>query len=228
MRYETVVHENLTKTKFGYTSESLSINSHKPIVVECTNCHYVFEKEFRYLNRKHQCSVIDGDTKRCFKCKEWKNLSLFNKCPKLSGGVAKLCRECYNKHDAVIKAEYNRSLRMRRAFSTDIKEYIRYRLYSIKSACKAKGIKFDLEVQELLDLWNEQQGRCYYSNLEMKAEGKVNGMQGWFSPSLDRKDPAIGYTRDNVVWCCFCVNSFKQSMTEKQFKQLLKTIQWKI
>lgn len=226
MRHETIIHEDLTKARFNYNSFDLSKGSHKPVITECVNCHKIIEKEYRYLDRKHQCSVIDGNLKRCFKCSTWKDVSFFNKSPKLSGGVAKMCRKCYNSHDAVKKCEINRKHRIRHSFETDIKEYIRYRTYQLKNNCTRKSITCDIDTEYLIALWESQKGKCYYSNLDMKAEGKVNGFQGWFSPSLDRKNPSLGYTKGNVAWCCFAVNSFKQSMTEEQFKELLKTIQW--
>jgi hypothetical protein len=62
----------------------------------------------------------------------------------------------------------------------------------------------------------------------MKSEGRVNGFQGWQSPSVDRKDPRMGYTKGNIVWCCFSINSFKQNLTDYEFYEKIKQINWNI
>jgi hypothetical protein len=105
---------------------------------------------------------------------------------------------------------------------------LRQRNSSIKSNCKKNGIEFNLDEKFLLDLWNSQNGICYYSSLPMKAEGKIKGFQGWQTPSLDRKTPSLGYVKGNVVWCCFAVNSFKQNLTTEEFFEKLKSIKWNL
>lgn len=61
----------------------------------------------------------------------------------------------------------------------------------------------------LEELWEKQNGRCYYSNIEMninKNEWKV---------SLERIDPIKGYTQDNTVLCCQEFNTRTQWSFEK-------------
>ena len=78
----------------------------------------------------------------------------------------------------------------------------------------------------MCDLWQNQNGLCYYTGVPMKSECKQMGFQAWDAPSVDRKNPEKGYIKDNVVWCIFSVNSFKQSLSELQFIDLLKTVKW--
>ncbi len=222
------INESLTYSKFGYVSQSLSEKSRKCIVVECEHCHSLIEREFRNAKRKHQCPIINGNTKRCFKCSEWKDLSFFNKSKNLSGGVSKTCRSCYNKYDSVKKCETNKKNRRRSSFNENFNLYIKLRLIAIKSNSKKNNIDFNLDIDDLIDQWNLQNGLCYYSNLAMKSEGRVNGFQGWQSPSVDRKDPRMGYTKGNIVWCCFSINSFKQNLTDYEFYEKIKQINWNI
>lgn len=222
------IHKKLTYTKFGYEVDSLDENSRKCVAVECDNCHVIIERELRNAFKKHQCSVINGNEKRCFKCKLWKDLSLFNKSRNLSGGVSKTCRECYNKYDCVKKCELNKKIRLKSSFNNDFNLYLKSRLSSIKSSCKKNNIQFDLDVDYLLYQWNIQNGLCYYSSLPMKSESRVNGFQGWQSPSIDRKNPCLGYIKDNIVWCCFSVNSFKQNLTCEEFYDKLNSISWNL
>jgi hypothetical protein len=220
------INEDLTYSKFGYNSNFLDENSRKCVAVECDNCNSIMEREFRNAFKKHQCSVLDGNNKRCFKCLQWKDLSFFNKSKNLSGGVSKTCRSCYNEYDCVKRCNYNKLNRLKNSFHNDFNLYLKSRLSSIKSRCKKNNIKFDLDLDFILNQWNIQKGLCYYSSLAMEADGKVDGFQGWKSPSIDRKDPRLGYIKGNIVWCCFSINSFKQNLTCEEFYDKLKEIKW--
>lgn len=231
MRYNTKINYQKTKEYYGYSikSKKPSKGSTFPIIVECTNCNKLIHREYRNAFRQHQCSIVHGRNKKCFKCKTWKSLGKFNKNSQLSGKVAKMCRECHNKHPSVILCEYNRRQRLRTAFdSGNLNLYFTKKISSIKNNCKRNNVKFDLTVKNIMDLWNKQQGKCYYSNIPMSNSMKQLGFQAWDSPSIDRLEPNKGYVVDNIVWCIFAVNSFKSSLTEKQFKSKLKEIIWNL
>lgn len=73
---------------------------------------------------------------------------------------------------------------------------------------KAKGRveagQHDISLAFLESVWERQNGRCYYSNIEMqvsKNEWKV---------SLERIDPSKGYTQENTVFCCLEFNTRSQ------------------
>lgn len=63
------------------------------------------------------------------------------------------------------------------------------------------GVDFDLDAQ-----WVEQKikaGRCEVTSLPFELDARGNNRQHPFAPSLDRKDPSLGYTKANVrvvVW----------------------------
>jgi hypothetical protein len=221
------LNENLTLATFGYNISDLNPGSHSKIVVTCDNCHKNIHRERRNAQAKHSCSILLGDKKRCYKCGKWKDLSLFNKSYKLSGGVSKQCRECYNKEDSVIKCNKSRLLRFKYAIeSGDIEYYIKRRIGTIKSRAKKHCTDFNLDVKYLINLWKKQDGRCFYSNILMQNSMKLDGFQCWDGPSLDRVDPTKGYTKGNVVWCIFGINSFKLSLDLKSFEEMIKSIKW--
>ena len=226
MYSEVKINIEKTKETYGYDPLSFSYSSHKKIIVECQNCNRIISREFRNKDRKHSCPILEGSKKRCQKCGEFKDLSLFNKNPKQSGGVGKMCRVCYNTHPSVIKCERNRAIRRKKAFSEDIEYYIKLRGNAVKSRCKKNGILHNLDNQFLIGLWKNQKGKCYYSNIKMNRSIVTTGFQAWDAPSLDRKSPGEGYVKDNVVWCAFAVNSFKQSLNEMEFKKIIEKIKW--
>lgn len=226
MYSKTKINKKLTKATYGYYPSDLSSGSHKKIVVTCLNCNRNIHREFRNFQAKHRCPSVEGSKKRCFKCKSWKDLSMFNKNPKGSGGVAKMCRKCYNNHESVIKAEKNRKQRVKVSFENDFESYVKNRIYKLKHQCKKNNIFFNLDYQYMIDLFNKQKALCYYSNIPMDNKYKQKGFQSWDIPSIDRIDPKKGYIKSNVVWCCFGVNSFKQSLSLEDFKFLIKSANW--
>lgn len=228
MRSDVKLDAEKTKEVYGYDVSELADKSTRKVVVECLACHRLIHREYRNVHQRHQCPVVVGDKKRCFKCGDWKDVSLFSKCRSLSGGVAKMCRECYNKHPSVQTLEKRRRERLREALSKgDIEFYLKRRSGMIKSNAKKKGIIYDLDAEYLIDLWRKQNGLCYYTDMSMTGSMWQEGFQAWDAPSLDRKNPGKGYVKGNVVWCMFAVNSFKQSLNEDRFLELVKLIRWR-
>jgi hypothetical protein len=67
----------------------------------------------------------------------------------------------------------------------------------------------DIDLTHLEDIWKQQDGRCYYSNIPMqykKNEWKV---------SIERLDNTKGYIKGNVVLCCLEFNSRSQWTNNK-------------
>jgi hypothetical protein len=86
------------------------------------------------------------------------------------------------------------------------KEYYhtpRGKFASIKGKASQRGISFSLlfELYET-QLWGKP---CHYCGCEIEVTG------------LDRKDSSKGYSRDNVVPCCWGCNSKKKDKTYDQF-----------
>jgi hypothetical protein len=227
MYSDTKVNEELTKITYGYNSSDLKKGSHEKIVVTCCNCNRNIHREHRNLHRKHSCPSVEGENKRCFKCLEWKDLSAFAKNPKGSGGVAKVCKNCYNKYDSVIKADKNKLYKKRNCFEDgDIDYYIKTRMAGLKSRAKRSNLEFKLEGEFMINLYKQQNGMCYYTGIQMNQKYKSEGFQSWDCPSVDRIDSSKGYVKDNVVWCCFGVNSFKQSLSIEDFEKLIRSANW--
>lgn len=226
MKSLTTIRDDLTLQKYGYTSDSLNIGSHNKVIVECNNCKTLIPREYRYLTKYHQCSSVKDGKKRCFKCKTWMDYGEFPKCPRASGGVGKMCKKCHNSHPSVIKYEINRLDVRSKLFDNDIKSYLTKRCYATKNQAKYKQVPFNLTSEYLINQWETQNGKCFYTNLPMVSHGKDFGWQRWDAPSLDRLEPDKGYIEGNVVWCCFGVNSFKGRLNETQFKERLQQITW--
>lgn len=223
-----VERDDLTIAACGYSIAGMNPGSHDVVVVECTNCHALLRRERRGMERKHQCPVVIGNKKRCHRCNQLKDLSLFNRNGKLSGGVAKLCRECYNGHPAVKKLESQRCARLRMAAKDgDYKFYINRRIARLIARARCNKIECNITTAIMIDLWEKQAGLCHYSGLPMIGTGSDNGgMPTWNSPSVDRLRPHEGYVVGNVAWCLYGVNAFKHTLSEDEFVAVLASIKW--
>jgi len=94
----------------------------------------------------------------------------------------------------------------------------------IKQKCKDKEIEFDLDAGWFLEKLN---GNCELTGLPFDL-AKVNMSSGEGPrpniPSIDKIDPAKGYTKDNCRMLLYCVNAFKQTMTDKQMLKIAEKI----
>ena len=87
-----------------------------------------------------------------------------------------------------------------------------------RMASQAKGREGgDITTVFLMNMWIEQEGKCALTGLEMCwGQGVVSAM----NISIDRIDQSRGYYKDNVRLVCWCVNSFRQKMSDKQLLEV--------
>ena len=215
---EWKIEPELTFKEFGYTVESLTIGSHKPVVVCCQFCKAVTYKRIKDSNKKHMCkSIIDGK-KRCFKCKKIKNVEEeFSKNRSTFDGYQKVCKNCFANYDCV-KNGYNKKSKK---IKDNLIDYFGLKIVGCKMRCKKLNLPLDIDKEFLLKLYELQNGKCYYSNIEMTRErGKFTEN----SISIDRIDPIKGYVKENVVLCAYAINSLKGSLNEREFKDFLQRV----
>lgn len=109
-------------------------------------------------------------------------------------------------------------------------------LTRIKIRAKFDTVPFKLNQQIVLDLWNNQQGKCALSGRPLQVSksytwkdmrnktnkvGKVKYIQ---TASLDRINPYKGYTKDNVRWVHIAPNLMRSGMSDDEFLSYIKDI----
>jgi hypothetical protein len=87
----------------------------------------------------------------------------------------------------------------------------------------------DLDVPYMIALFHQQNGLCYYTGVELSINNFGRKHVGWAGPldgamSLDRKTPAVGYIKGNVVLCTYWVNTMKGHRTHDEFVAVCETI----
>ena len=88
-----------------------------------------------------------------------------------------------------------------------------------------KEIKFEISLEDIIEKFISQKGKCFYSNEPMliKKENK-NILHDPYKMTIDCIDSNIGYVKENVVWCLYCVNSFKQKMSPSEIIKISRNI----
>lgn len=103
-----------------------------------------------------------------------------------------------------------------------IKKLLRLRFTQIKTRCRQTNRIFTVTPETLLDIFNKQEGLCYYSKFPIQINGHVNSNP--FLLSVERLDSSKGYTHDNVVLCCFGANCMKNAYSIEDFYRFVETI----
>lgn len=138
--------------------------------------------------------------KICARCEEAKELTDFHQNAKLKDGRNSYCISCSSE---LTKGYHSRSPEDRLSLS----------LNTSRVSARSRGLVHEINVSDLIQLWEQQQGCCYYTGFQMVYDGGG----GPRSVSLDRVDSSKGYTKANVVLCCVYVNRMKNDQPTDEF-----------
>jgi ligand-binding sensor domain-containing protein len=98
---------------------------------------------------------------------------------------------------------------------------LRLLLSSVKSGAKKRNLIIDVDNEYILNLWREQKGLCYYTNIPMKYIARNKNP---FQVSIDRIDSSIGYIKGNVVLCCQAINYMKNDYSLTNFNEFFDAL----
>lgn len=117
--------------------------------------------------------------------------------------------------------------RHERAVSKSHEAFLRNLCSKSKSAVnagkRADHIEFLLEPEDLLELWDKQDGRCAISGVVLTHHKDGLGHKD-FNVSLDRICSDRSYTPDNVQLVAYRVNLMKHTSSEDMFHWWVRTI----
>lgn len=92
-----------------------------------------------------------------------------------------------------------------------------------KNRSKDKNLKFNLDIEYLLSLWEENQGCCALTGQEFDLSpwgGKSQVSPK--APSIDRVDPKKGYVKGNVRLITYHMNISLSDFGTEEFESLVK------
>ena len=139
------------------------------------------------------------DTKLCVICNTEKNVNDFYKSQR-----GRKCKTCVLNITRSYKRKKRESLEFKKLESIKQKER-RVRLWqnTLIHDSKHRKIENTLTVDDINEMFKNQNGLCYWFRIPLVPSSKGKHPQ---QPSLDRLDRNKGYTKNNVVLCCYSAN----------------------
>ena len=200
--------------------------------------------------------------KTCGKCKQALPFEMFSKDRTKKDGMQYRCKPCQSRDSAAFAARnpgYFKQKGLERyhkiGASQNQERYQRYkseylerakswrtqpsgRLYSVyaaaRSRAKQRGLDFEISLEWVESLWDQQKGRCKVSGIQMTTEQTDGGQRFYhpFNPSLDRIDASLGYTTSNTRLVSVIVNVALNRFGDETFKAMCigacKTNNWEL
>jgi hypothetical protein len=147
----------------------------------------------------------------CVRCKVYKSLSEFYKSNNKVGRRPE-CKECTKERKIIT---FN---------SRGVNGYIKKIYSDTNNRCKnTKGrIKNELKVNDIIDMYEKQEGRCALTGKKMTYERGKGRM--YTNLSIDRIKSEKHYTKDNIQLVCNVVNTMKWDMTQEDFEYYCKLV----
>lgn len=95
-----------------------------------------------------------------------------------------------------------------------------------KGSAAARGINWNLSMEYLWNLFEEQGGRCALSGVELLIESytKRSGAYSEITASIDRIDSSGVYEEGNVQWVHKDINNMKQCFSQTYFIEMCKNV----
>lgn len=92
---------------------------------------------------------------------------------------------------------------------------------SAKSSAKIRKQEISITPEWILNKFNEQNGKCYWLNIDMIPSILPNHPQ---QPSLERLDINLGYTKENTVICCLFANLGRKDNSKEIMTEFIKNL----
>jgi hypothetical protein len=157
------------------------------------------------LEEENECKV-----KYCPKCNKIKSVNEFHKNKANNDGLTSYCGLCFS------KTEKERKFRN---WVTSLIKDARTRSRKIKNK------QFDLTKEFILELYEKQNHKCYWYDIEMLPSLNSCDPQ---QPSIDRIDLDKGYTKDNIVLACFAANMGRNKTSKERFREFSEMLKGNI
>lgn len=184
-----------------------------------------------YLSRLDSLSIMELRTlNRCYLHPEDKRVC--GKCRIIYDGIRKnfhikkYCNDliCWDHHCKICKSISNKERRLK--YREDYTVFIPKVVVAYKARAKELKLDFDLDADYLVKLFRDQKEQCFYTkeNISFLNVIAERNRPHNFTPSLDRLDGTLGYTKGNVVWCAYYINRMKNDCSYTDFIRICKTI----
>lgn len=188
----------------------------------CRSCRCTNVKNGEQFNKD---IINDKNELYCIKCKKYLSKESFgikNETKNLTRrGCSNICKQC-----TLIKSR-NHSNKIKGT----LKNALQVKITSIRKKVKTgknynKENIFDITYDDLLNLYNIQEGKCAISGITLTYNRSSTNIGHKINDNLsvDRIDSNKGYTKDNVQLVCTIINMMKNDLTQEQLEYYCKAI----
>lgn len=151
----------------------------------------------------------DTGEKICAKCGTKASVSNFFRHSATQDGWHSWCKECCKIGNQKSKEKKYLSFEGR----------INTILQSCKRSAKKRGHIVNLTRDDLLEMWNYQEGVCAYTGIVMLTQANSP-----YSVSVERIDNSVGYTKENTILVCNIVNKMKSNFDGVLFYKICRAV----
>jgi len=93
------------------------------------------------------------------------------------------------------------------------------------SVAKSKKLDFDLDLEYLFNLWEQQNGICPYTGVQMEIpQWNVSRKRKYTSASIDRIDSSKGYIKGNIQFVSVIANYAKNTFSHEEMIKFCKSV----
>jgi len=100
----------------------------------------------------------------------------------------------------------------------EIPAWIHKLVASARSRAKARFIPFQLTERDVVELFRQQNGKCYWFKVDLFCSEQRRHPR---LPSLDRVNSDKGYCYGNVVLACWAANQAKSNLDPLDWEEFL-------
>lgn len=209
----------------------------KTIYQTCESCHTTFPRNRKFFKRhrnketgKEQFSTLckecedklkykenwRGGKLKCFICGKWLDPENFDTHSQYEyrNHKDKRCKQCKRKQNLEARANYSDEQKLYKI--------VQDRWLAARSRAEKKNIPFTITKDDILELWENQNGKCAISNIPMTFE--IDNGRVFTNVSVDQKNPGQGYTKENTQLICQAVNQLKSDWDMDTVLYICKSI----
>lgn len=169
------------------------------------------------LKQKYDEEWKDGKLK-CHICNQYFDPNIFH----IVGGSKYSIRDSRDTRCPNCKIQQNKLARSNYTNDTKLNKVLQARWFGAKDRASSKNIPFTITKEDLLSIWEKQQGLCAISKIPMTYE--LDSGRVFSNVSIDQKIPGKGYTIDNVQLVCMAVNQLKSDFEMDTILYICKQI----
>lgn len=149
----------------------------------------------------------NGDNLLCHICGEYRDPSEFTYAGANKYAIRQnkdcRCNTCKSEQRRLAIATYDDNVKLEKVLQA--------RWLAARSRAIDKSIPFTITKEDLLAIWESQEGKCAVSGLDMTYE--LGEGRTYTNVSVDQIVPSKGYTIDNIQLVCMAVNQLKSDFS---------------